>query len=110
MKRRTKESESLRQVKIAVCGKLPTVCAYLEKLGVIHIDQYESATDMGRESDYHLILVYAPNAEGLLNTCVHGSTDDKCVPIRLLNEPCCRSMLTEIKLAVCNIARSISEK
>ena len=63
MKRRPKESELLRQVRVAVCGELPTVCTYLEKQGVIHIDKYRAASDMERVSDYHWILIYAPNAE-----------------------------------------------
>ena len=68
MTRRTKETQMLRNVRIAVCGNLPTVCEYLTKQGVIHIDKYTDAVEIRRESDYHLILVYAPQAEGLLGT------------------------------------------
>lgn len=109
MTRRTKESEMLRNVKVAVCGELPTVCEYLQEQGIIHLDQYVTATDMGRESEYHLILIYAPNGEGLLNTCIQLQADDRTVPIRLLNEPCCRSMLIELRMAVHQIARSLAE-
>jgi len=108
--RRTKESEMLRLVRVAVCGELPTVCEYLTKLGIIHIDKYSAATDMGRESDYHLILVHAPSAEGLLNTYVQLSTEGRTVPMKLLGEPCCHSALLEIKMTVRNIASSVQSE
>ena len=110
MTRRTKESEMLRLVRVAVCGELPTVCEYLTKLGIIHIDKYSAATDMGRESDYHLILVHAPSAEGFLNTYVQTSTDGKAVPMKLLGEPACRSALLEIKMTVQEIVNSIQNE
>ena len=99
--------KDLREVKVAVCGELPTVCEYLAKQGIIHIDKYVAATDMGRESNYHLILVHAPNAEGLLNTYVQLHGDGKTVPMKLLGEPACHSALLEIKITVQDIARSI---
>ena len=107
MPRRTKEIEMLRNVKIAVCGNLPTVCEYLTKQGVINIDQYSDAVEIRRESDYHLILVYAPQAEGMLGTFYQMR--DKVVPIRMLNEPCCHGILSEIKMTVRDIAKSIQE-
>ena len=110
MKRRTQESEMLRLVKIAVCGELPSVCEYLTGLGIINIDQYSTATDMGRESDYHLILVHAPSAEGFLNTYVQTNTDGKTVPMKLLGEPACRSALLEIKMTVQEIVSSIQNE
>ena len=106
MTRRTEETEVLRNVKIAVCGHLPTVCEYLTKQGVINIDKYTDAVEIRRESDYHLILIYAPQAEGMLGTFYQMK--DKVVPIRMLNEPCCHGILSEIKMTVQDIARSIS--
>ena len=100
----------LRRVKVAICGELPSVCEYLKRMGIIHIDQYSTATDMGRESDYHLILVHAPSAEGFLNTYVQTSTDGKAVPMKLLGEPPCRSALLEIKMTVQEIANSIQNE
>ena len=108
MTKRTKETEMLRNVKIAVCGNLPTVCEYLTRQGVINIDKYTDAVDIRRESDYHLILVYAPQAEGMLGTFYQMK--DKVVPIRMLNEPCCHGILSEIKLTVYNLARTLSGK
>jgi hypothetical protein len=54
------------------------------------------ATQIPKETDYHLILIYAPHAEGLLNTAYTCSSGEG-VPIRLLNEPCCHSALVELK-------------
>ena len=107
MARRTQETEMLRNDRIAVCGNLPTVCEYLTKQGVIHIDKYTDAVEIRREADYHLILVYAPQAEGMLGTFYQ--TSDKVVPIRMLNEPCCHGILSEIKMTVQAIAKSIHE-
>ena len=108
MTRRTKETEMLRNVRVAVCGNLPTVCEYLTKQGVISIDKYTDAVEIRRESDYHLILVYAPQAEGMLGTFYQMK--DKVVPIRMLNEPCCHGILSEIKITVQDIAKSIQDQ
>ena len=108
MTRRTKESEMLRKVKIAVCGNLPTVCEFLTKHGVINIDKYTDAVEIRRESDYHLILVYAPQAEGMLGTFYQMK--DKVVPIRMLNEPCCHSALLELGSTVRRILRAKARK
>ena len=105
---RTKETEMLRKVKIAVCGRLPTVCGFLTRQGVINIDEYTDAVEIRREADYHLILVYAPQAEGMLGTFYQMK--DKVVPIRMLNEPCCHGILSEIKMTVQDIARRLSDK
>ena len=107
MPRGTQEMKMLRNVKIAVCGNLPTVCEYLTRQGVINIDQYADAVEIRRESDYHLILVYAPQAEGMLGTFYQKN--DKIVPIRMLNEPCCHGILSEIKMTLRDIAGSIHE-
>ena len=88
----------MRNIKVAVCGELTTACDYLLQMGVVQIDKYLYATEIAEESDYHLILIYAPHAEGLLNTTYckgHGALP---VPIRLLNEPCCHSALLELKI------------
>lgn len=77
--------------------------------GVVQIDKYMDATEITDESVYHLILIYAPNAEGLMNTaysCCTVNGDDKAtIPIRLLNEPCCHSALLELK----SVMRRISD-
>ena len=110
MTRRTKETEMLRGVRIAVCGDLPTVCEYLTRQGVIHIDKYTDAVEIRREADYHLILIYAPQAEGLLNTFVQsGAEDAHAVPMRLLNEPCCHAILVEIGMMLRRIGKRLSE-
>ena len=100
-----------KNIKVAVCGELPTACEYLLQNGVVQIDTYLDATEIADENGYHLILVYAPHAEGLLNTrysrCDLDSGDDGSIPIRLLNEPCCRSALTELKSTIRRIERRL---
>lgn len=100
-----------REIKVAVCGELPTACDFLLSQGVVQIDQYLSATEIAEETDYHLILVYAPQAEGLLNTAYSISpmfeTGKQAIPIRLLNEPCCHSALVELRSTIRRISQSL---
>ena len=97
-----------RSVKVAVCGHLPTACDFLLKTGMVNIESFTSATEMPSETNYNLILVYAPQGEGLLNTsysCQDEENDGiKRVPVRLLNEPCCKSALIELKSMVRRIS------
>lgn len=99
---------SEQSVKVAICGKLPTTYNYLLREGVFNIDQYEDAAEIGDETAYDLILIYAPNAEGLLDTVYARRTasgkGDATVPIRLLNEPACDSALLELRSTVRRIA------
>ena len=114
MTRRTKETDQIRSVRVAVCGDLPTACDYLQKQGIIHIDKFTDAVNIGRESYYHLILVYAPQGEGLVSTYyITGSKEqdtEQAIPVRMLNEPCCHSALLEIKMTVQEIAKSIQHQ
>ena len=100
-----------RNVKVAICGKLPTTHNFLLKQGVVQIDQYEDATEIIEESVYHLILIYAPGGEGILDTVYERKTasgkGDATVPIRLLNEPACHSALLELKSVIRRIANSL---
>lgn len=102
-----------KHIKVAVCGELPTACDCLLRNGVVQIDKYLDATEIHREMDYHLILVYAPHAEGLLNTQYSKSnlfdTSDRTIPIRLLGEPCCDSALVELKSTIRRIDRHLKE-
>lgn len=100
----------LKNIRVAVCGELPTACDYLLSLGVVQIDHYLDATEIPEESDYHLFLIYAPQAEGLLNTLYASGTggEDECyVPIRLLKEPCCHSALLELKCMIRQIEKKL---
>ena len=106
-------SDMKRRIKVAVCGELPTACDFLLHHGVVNIDKYLDATEIRRETDYHLILIYAPNAEGLLNTQYsRGDLHDTVkhpIPIRLLGEPCCKSALIELKSTIRRIEHFLSE-
>jgi hypothetical protein len=100
-----------KHVRVAVCGHLPTACDYLLRQGVVQIDRYMDATELTDETAYHLILIYAPNAEGLLDTqfsrCQIPGKAQKTIPIRLLNEPCCHSALLELRSIVRRISASL---
>ena len=100
-----------KHVRVAVCGHLPTACDYLLQQGVVQIDRYMDATELTDETAYHLILIYAPNAEGLLDTqfsrCQIPGKAQKPIPIRLLNEPCCHSALLELRSIVRRISASL---
>ena len=93
------------EIRVAVCGNLDTACEELRKEGIYLIDNYSDATSLAfqiREGvGYDLILVYAPEGEGLLNTsypCKKKTEQEwKEIPMRLLNEPACQSALIELK-------------
>lgn len=99
------------EIRVAVCGNLPTACDFLLREGVTRIDVYADAADITEETYYHLILIYAPSAEGLLNTAYAPGTlfeaGTQTIPIRLLNEPCCHSALMELKSTIRRIATAI---
>ena len=99
-------------IKVAICGNLPTAYNFLLQNGVVKIDKYMDATEIQNVSFYHLILVYAPQAEGLLNT-QYSSNDFfeegiHSIPIRLLNEPCCKSALVELESTIRRISSKLS--
>lgn len=103
---------ALEKMRIAVCGELPTSCKMLRDMGISRIDRYndalELALDLRSGTEYHLILVYAPQGEGLDTDFPykqHLKGEWKSVPVRLLNEPACHSALVELKLAVNTIAK-----
>lgn len=102
-----------RNVRVAICGKLPTTYNYLLKQGMVQIDQYEDATELLEETTYHLILIYAPGGEGILDTVYSRKTvsgkGDATVPIRLLNEPACDSALIELKSIIRRIEKQLAE-
>lgn len=95
------------QIRVAVCGELPTACDYLLQNGVVQIEQFLDATEIPNEASYHLILIYAPHAEGLLDT--QYAREMYNIPIRLLNEPCCRSALVELKSTIRRIERTLAQ-
>ena len=97
-------------IRVAVCGELPTTCDYLLSLGVVHIDKYTDAVNL-RQDKYDLILVYAPQGEGLMNTWVTvGNAHDgagRQIPLRLLAEPTCHSALVELNSKLRRIANEM---
>ena len=100
-----------RNIKVAICGNLPTAYDYLLRQGVVQIDQYEDAAELPEETAYHLILIYAPGGEGILDTVYSRKTvsgkGDAIIPIRLLNEPACHSALLELKSMIRRITNTL---
>lgn len=97
-----------KDVRVAVCGPLPTACDFLLRQGVEQIDKYMDATELIKESSYHLILVYAPHAEGLMNIAYFAGQEQPTVPIRLLSEPCCQSALLELRSVLRRITQTLN--
>ncbi|MBR3751295.1 MAG: hypothetical protein IKK58_05925 [Clostridia bacterium] len=101
-----------QNIRVAICGELPTTFNYLLKQGVMNIDRYDDAAELHEETEYHLILIYAPNAEGILDTVYVRKTasgkGDATVPIRLLNEPACDSALLELRSMIRDIASAVN--
>lgn len=104
--------DMLENLRIAVCGELPTACAALREEGVAQIDRYSDFLDLAvnlrKGVPYHLILVYAPQGEGLTEMTypykVHLQGDWQMVPVRMLGEPACISVLSELCETVHTIA------
>ena len=113
-----KESiELVKNIRVAVCGNLPSACKALRDAGVVHIDKFDDAVSVGfklrQGEEYHLILVYAPQGEGLdadMPYKVKLKGEWKTVPVKLLNEPACDSALIELQSTVRCIAKKQSEE
>lgn len=102
----------LGDLRVAVCGKLDTACKTLREEGIYKIDKYQDALDLAfnlqKGMEYHLILVYAPQGEGLDTDYPFKSKPEnewKIVPVKLLNEPACHSALVELKSVIRIIAK-----
>lgn len=108
-----KDEIKLNSMRVAVCGKLDTACDALRSEGVDMIDSYSDATELAfrlrQGIKYHLILVYAPQGEGLIDTTypykAHFGDEWLSVPIRLLNEPACHSAILELISTAYDIAK-----
>ncbi len=105
------------KIRIAVCGNLTTTCEELEYEENCQIDFYSDASSLAFQMrdgvSYHLILVYAPSGEGLLDTSYpykkKTEKEWKEVPIRLLNEPACRSARLELRRTIKKIRANLRE-
>lgn len=103
-------------VRVAVCGDLRTACTKLRDLGVSQIDKFDDAINVcfklrGGEK-YHLMLIYAPQGEGVVAQMPYKCNDGgewQSIPVKLLNEPACHSALVELESAVLAIGRGLQE-
>ena len=111
---KTKETMNMvKDFKVAVCGNLPAACKTLRDIGVSKIDKYGDGLELSfalrNGAEYHLVLVYAPQGEGIDGNMPYKIvTDDEwqSVPIKLLNEPACSSALIELQTSVLNMAEN----
>lgn len=106
-------SSRLSEIRVAVCGKLETACQALKQEGITKIDEFTDAVDLGfalrSGKEYHLILVYAPQGEGLdteMPYKIRCEGEWKKIPVKLLNEPACTSALIELKCAIQNLVKA----
>ena len=113
---RRERARLVKDVRVAVCGDLRTACTKLRDLGVRHIDRYDDAINVCFKlrggTCYHLMLVYAPQGEGVVAQMPYKCNDGgewQSIPIKLLNEPACHSALVELESAVLAIGRGLSE-
>lgn len=95
---------TLRSLRIAVCGELPTACRALREMGISQIDKFDDALNVcfkvRNGEKYYLILVYAPQGEGLnadMPYKIHCENEWQSVPVKLLNGPACSSALVELE-------------
>ena len=102
----------MKHLRVAICGELPTACRILREMGISQIDKYDDAIGacfrMRGKEPYHLILVYAPQGEGLVAEMPYKIELEGAwqrVPVKLLNEPPCESAIFELELAVRRIAK-----
>ncbi len=107
-------SPKMSEMCIAVCGELPTACDYLRQNGIVWIEQFMDAAELGlwlRASRCDMILIYAPLGEGLINTSysyrkqLHENWVS--VPVRMLDEPACHSALVELTTTLRSLAEDI---
>lgn len=107
----------VKNMRVAVCGELPTACDFLKSEGIVRIDSYFDSLDLAfnlrNGEDYHLILVYAPQGEGLMDASYsyrkHLDGEWQTIPVRMLNEPACRVALGELKATVNMLAKQMRE-
>ena len=109
-----KRIELVKNIKVAICGELNHACKSLRDFGVVKIDKYGDAVDLSfalrKGEEYHLVLVYAPQGEGInadMPYKIRCEGEWKSVPIKLLNEPACDAAIVDLTATVYAIAKKI---
>jgi len=111
----------LNEMRVAVCGDLPTTCKALRELGISQIDNYSDGIKLWfrlrQETPYHLVLIHSPAGSGM--TDLHHSYKEKLndewseIPVMLLDEPACAAELDMVKATLRSMAkaqRSMTER
>ena len=104
-----------KSIKVAVIGKLPTAeRAVREAYGNVQLVHFERGTDFTFVPEkYDLILVKSYEGEGLgvmgLTCSYKVSGESVTVPVRLLDEPLCRSAEAELATLIkCDIVKKVN--
>lgn len=105
----------LSEMRVAVCGDLPTACGALKKEGVSHVDSFADGIELWvklRKSEpYHLVLIHSQSGAGM--TDLHCSYKTRMegewstVPVMLISEPACPGELDNVRAALRSIAREM---
>ena len=103
----------LNEIRVAVCGDLPTTCKALREFGVSQIDNYSDGIKLWfrlrGETPYHLVLIHSQAGAGM--TDLHHSYKENPndewsdIPVMLLDEPACAAELDMVKATLRSIAK-----
>lgn len=99
-----------RDIKVAICGELPTAYNLLLTNGIVRIERYMDATEIPCEEMYDMILIYAPHADGLFNV-KYSVLGNYNIPVLLLGEPSSKAALNNLQEVIdhINVNPSMSE-
>lgn len=102
-----------RDIKVAVCGTLPSACEFLRNKGIYNIDRYYDAADIAanisfKNFEYDLILVYAPYGDGLIFSTFNYTKDQETVsiPLRMIDDLKYSSTICELSVLIDKIAEN----
>ncbi|MBQ8409468.1 MAG: hypothetical protein IJY39_11470 [Clostridia bacterium] len=97
-----------RDIKVAICGELPTAYNLLLTNGVVQIERFMDATEIPNEEKYNMILIYAPHADGLFNV-KYSVLGNYNIPVLLLSEPCSKAALDHLQTVIEHIDVNLSK-
>lgn len=106
-------TNDIENIKVAVCGTLPSACRFLGKKGIYQIDRYNDAADIAmnlnfKNFEYDLILVYAPFGDGLIFSTYNYTKDNETVsvPLRMIDDLVYSSTECELNVLIDRIAKN----
>ena len=100
-----KEPLNIRDIRIAICGKIPSAITLLQQEGVTNIHEYNHSLEMlgdiqDKKLEFHMVLVYAPLGDSIIDASYRMNVEEgrKDVPLWLVNEPMHLSSQILVKL------------